>query len=281
MKYLRVSGESSQAPHRESNTPGLGNCPVWMTTSASRFEAKRHPAYNLGMQVEMLSVNEVSRAAIRPDRFDELADGLNLLGFSGNHPAIVIVGGAGGMTPEDIEKVQAFFELRLVPFADSKDAVIIDGGTDSGVMAAIGRAVKHAGGHVPVVGVVAREIELVDTFLEPNHSHFILCPGTRWGDESEWIAAAAKAVSGLLARVTIMINGGQIAWEDARVNIEYGSPVVIAEGSGRTADVIAETSIGMKFEPRALSLIRTGKIHIANFFKDPDGFMKKMDELMK
>ena len=78
-----------------------------------------------------------------------------------------------------------------------------------------------------------------------------------------------------------MINGGQIAWEDARLNIEYGSPILIAEGSGRTADVIAETSIGMKFEPKAMSLIRTGKVHIANFFKDPDGFLKKMSELMK
>jgi hypothetical protein len=232
------------------------------------------------MQLEMLPLNEVSRAAIRPDVFDELAEGLNLLGFSGNRPAIVIVGGAGGMTPVDIEKVQAFFESRLAPFAVSKGAVIVDGGTDSGVMAAIGRAVKNAGGHVPVVGVVAREIELVDTFLEPNHSHFILCPGTRWGDESEWIAAAASALSGTLPHITLMVNGGQIAWEDARFNIEYGSPVVIAEGSGRTADVIAETSIGMKFEPRALSLIRTGKIHVANFFKDPDGFIQKMNDLM-
>ena len=246
----------------------------------SLIGAGGHPAYNLGMQLEMLPLNEVTRAAIRPDVFDELAEGLNLLGFSGNRPAIVIVGGAGGMTPVDIEKVQAFFESRLAPFAVSKGAVIVDGGTDSGVMAAIGRAVKNAGNSIPLIGVAAREVEMIETFLEHNHSHFILCPGSHWGDESEWIAAAAKAVSGPLARVAIMINGGQIAWEDARVNIEYGSPVLIAEGSGRTADLIAETSTGMKFEPKALSLIRTGKIYVANFFKEPDRFMKKMNDLM-
>jgi hypothetical protein len=233
------------------------------------------------MQLEMLSINQSPRAVIRPDVFDELAEGLRLLGFSSNHPAIVIVGGAGGMTPEDVEKVQAFFESRLVPFAVSKDAVIIDGGTDSGVMAAAGRAVKKAGDAIPLIGVAAREVEMIETFLEQNHSHFILCPGERWGDEAEWIAAAARSVSGSLARVAIMINGGQIAWEDARLNIEYGSPILIAEGSGRTADVIAETSIGMKFEPKAMSLIRTGKVHIANFFKDPDGFLQKMNDLMK
>lgn len=233
------------------------------------------------MQLEMLSVNESAKAAIRPDVFDDLAEGLKLLGLSDRHPAIVIVGGAGGMTSEDVDKVQAFFESRLVPFAASKNAVIIDGGTDSGVMAAIGRAVKKAGEKIPLIGVAAREVEMIETFFEQNHSHFILCPGSNWGDEAEWIAAAARAVSGSLARVAIMINGGQIAWEDARLNIEYGSPVLIAEGSGRTADVIAETSIGMKFEPRAMALIRTGMIHVANFFKDPDGFIKKMSELMQ
>lgn len=229
----------------------------------------------------MLSINKSSKAAIRPNVFDELAEGLKLLGFSNERPAIVIVGGAGGMTEDDIKKVQVFFEEHLVPFAAAKNAVVIDGGTDSGVMAAAGRAVKSARETIPLIGVAAREIEMIDTFLEENHSHFILCPGSHWGDEAEWIAATASAISGSLSRFAIMINGGQIAWEDARLNIEYGSPILIAEGSGRTADVIAETSIGMKFEPKAMSLIRTGKVHIANFFKDPDGFLKKMSELMK
>ncbi len=239
------------------------------------------PAYNSSMELEVLSIHESSRAAIRPDVFDDLGEGLKLLGLSEGYPAIVIVGGAGGMTSEDVVKVQAFFESRLVPFAASKNAVIIDGGTDSGVMAAIGRAVKKAGEKIPLIGVAAREVAMIENFFEQNHSCFILCPGSNWGDEAEWIAAAARAVSGSLARVAIMINGGQIAWEDARLNIEYGSPVLIAEGSGRTADVIAETSIGMKFEPKAMALIRTGMIHVANFFKDPDGFIRKMDELMK
>lgn len=233
------------------------------------------------MKLETLSINESLKAAIRPNGFDDLAEGLKLLGFSNNLPAIVIVGGAGGMTPEDINRVQEFFESQLVPFASSKGAVIIDGGTDSGVMAAIGRAVKKAGESIPLIGVAAREVEMIETFLEQNHSHFILCPGENWGDEAEWIAATANKISGVLSRVAIMINGGQIAWEDARLNIEYGSPILIAEGSGRTADVIAETSIGMKFEPKAMSLIRTGKVHVANFFKDPDGFIKKMGDLMK
>lgn len=242
---------------------------------------KLREAYNPVMQLETLSFHESSSPAIRPDGFDDLADGLKLLGFSHNRPAIVIVGGAGGMSEDDSQKAQNFFERQLVPFAASKDAVVIDGGTNSGVMAAMGRAVKNADGNIPLIGVAARGVERIETFFEQNHSHFILCPGSRWGDEAEWIAATANAVAGPLAKIAVMVNGGQIAWEDARLNIQYGSPVLIAEGSGRAADVIAETSLGMKFDPRALALIRTGKIYVANFFKDPEGFIGKMNELMQ
>ena len=81
--------------------------------------------------------------------------------------------------------------------------------------------------------------------------------------------------------MAVLINGGQITWEDARNNVHYGRSVLIAEGSGRTADVIATTKLGLGADSKALALIRTGKVHVANFFKDPEHFIRKMDELMK
>jgi hypothetical protein len=162
-----------------------------------------------------------------------------------------------------------------------KNAAIIDGGTDSGVMAAIGRAHDLAEGGFSLIGIVARDIDGIMTMLEPHHTHFILCPGSNWGDDSEWIAAAASALSGSKPSIAILINGGQITWEDARLNIQYGRQVLIAEGTGRTADVIATTSTGKLFDKQALTLLRTGKVYIANFFNEPDRFVEKMDELMK
>src|SRR5206468_11337979 len=32
--------------------------------------------------------------------------------------------------------------------------------------------------------------------LEPHHSHFLLVPGERWGDESPWLAAVVAALAG-------------------------------------------------------------------------------------
>jgi len=238
------------------------------------------PPYNLGMKLTSITLNGDIRPIVQPDSFEELQEAWRLLGLR-EQPVIVIVGGAGGMTEEDVARVQVFFEKHLMPLARQKNAAIIDGGTNSGVMAAIGLARKLTGEGGPLIGVAARDIEKLETMLEPNHTHFILCPGSNWGDESEWIAAAASALSASQPSVTIMINGGKIAWDDARLNIQYGRPVLIAEGSGRTADVIATTSLGRAFDQQAVSLLRTGKVHVANFFKDPKNFVERLNSLMK
>ena len=233
------------------------------------------------MESTFITLHNNLKPVVQPNSFDELPNAWQLLGFEHVQPVIVIVGGAGGMTDEDIARVQVFFEKHLMPFAAQKNAAIIDGGTSSGVMAAIGLARKLTGVNLPLIGIVARDIENIETMLEPNHTHFVLCPGNDWGDESEWIAASASALSGTKPSVTIMINGGKIAWKDARLNIRYGRQVLVAEGSGRTADVIATNSTGTAFDPDAIAILRTGKAHVANFFKAPERFMEKLNELMK
>jgi len=185
------------------------------------------------------------------------------------------------MSEDDISKVKLFLEGYLVPYVQRMNAAVLDGGTDSGVMAAIGRARDKVGATFPLIGVLAREVEDIRSMFEPFHTHFVLCPGSNWGDESEWIAVAAETLAGTHPKAAILINGGKIAWTDALNNINHGLQVLIAEGSGRTADVIATTSTGTSFDKQAIVLLRTGKVHIANFFKDPREFMEKLDRLMK
>ncbi len=233
------------------------------------------------MKLESIPLNDQLTPVVYPDSFDELREAWQLLGFAHERSAIVIVGGAGGMSVEDVARIQMFFEKYLVPFALKRNAVIIEGGTDSGVMGAIGRARRLTGGNFPLVGVLARDVEMIRTMLEPHHTHFVFCPGDQWGDEAEWIAAAASALAGSQPTIAIMINGGQITWDDARLNIQYGRTVLIAEGTGRTADIIATTSTGHIFDSKAIALLRTGKVHVENFFKRPERFIEKLNDLMK
>ena len=244
------------------------------------FRVFSRMTYNLTMEFPLLSINGETKAAVAPNAFDELKQAMAILGLKTEQPVIVVVGGAGGMNQDDIDKVQQFLEEYLVPFASERKAAIVDGGTDSGVMAAIGRARHKAGAEFPLVGVLARDVDNVLNILEPNHTHFVLCPGANWGDESEWIPVTARTLAGNNPSAAILINGGKIAWRDAEYSVKHGQPVLIAEGSGRTADVIATTSTGMQFDKQAIALLRTGMVHVANFFKDPAKFIEKLGNLM-
>ncbi len=86
-------------------------------------------------------------------------------------------------------------------------------------MRLIGQA-KTAAAGFPLVGVVAEGTVVVPGVesaspeaeeLEPNHTVFLLVPGTEWGDEAPWIADVAGIVAGVRSSVTVLVNGGQVA----------------------------------------------------------------------
>ena len=79
----------------------------------------------------------------------------------------------------------------------------------------------------------------------------------------------------------MLVNGGQIAWKDVEFSLKYKRPVLVAEGSGRTADTLARTNQWKALDFRAVRLLRTGMIRIANPFKHPEGFMAELRKLMK
>jgi hypothetical protein len=75
------------------------------------------------MKSESITLNGQNKPVAHPESIDELKEAWQLLGFTREQSTIVIVGGAGGMTEEDIAKVQVFFEKHLIPFARSKNAL--------------------------------------------------------------------------------------------------------------------------------------------------------------
>lgn len=75
--------------------------------------------------------------------------------------------------------------------------------------------------------------------LESHYSHFILVPGTKFGDESPWIVAAATILSKGNRAVTILLNGGDVSKRDIDLSLEHGRPVIAISHTGRLADEFA------------------------------------------
>ncbi|MBW4721216.1 hypothetical protein [Saccharothrix obliqua] len=156
-------------------------------------------------------------------------------GLPSGRPVLVLVGGADGMGDAEVARFTA--ALRpLTAVLDACDAVVVSGGTDNGVMRAIGRARAAFGASFPLVGVVADGVPAV---FEPNHTVIALVPGDQWGDESPWIADLARDVADGRPSVTVLVNGGRIAFDDVEAGLAHGRPLLVVRDTGRTADLIA------------------------------------------
>jgi SLOG in TRPM, prokaryote len=150
---------------------------------------------------------------------------------------------------------------------------VVDGGTDAGVMRLMGRARAETGAAFPLVGVAAAgTISLPGVPpprpdaapLEPNHTHFVLVPGSTWGDEARWLARVASALAAGAPSVTVLVDGGETAWEDAAVSVEAGRPVIAVSGSGRAADTLVGAIRGEASDGRARELAISGLLRAAD-----------------
>lgn len=183
---------------------------------------------------------------------------------------IVLVGGAGGLDEQDAERLRTLVADGLVRTAIRCGAVAVDGGTLSGVMRLLGEAHHAAAAGTPLIGVAAAGTVVVPgepppssevAPLEPHHTHFVLVPGDEWGAEAAWIADVAATIAGGKPSVTVLVNGGEIAYDDVERSAAAGRPVITLAGSGRTADQLAAALRGEEADLRAQSLAATGVVH--------------------
>ena len=186
-------------------------------------------------------------------------------------PVLVLVGGASGLTEDYLTNLSLFFTEIICPLVEARQGIVIDGGTDAGVMRLMGEARHQMGCTFPLIGVAAQGTVclpqqsppvLADyALLEPHHTHFILVPGAIWGDESPWIAQTATLLTSAKS-VTLLVNGGKIAWQDVSNSVKVDRPVLVLAGSGRTADELAQAIGGDRSNQRANQLVDSGLLSI-------------------
>jgi hypothetical protein len=173
----------------------------------------------------------------------EIPQALTQLEIPHPNPVIVLVGGAGGIGWLDTFPMRKAIRI-IARLAEETQSVVVDGGTQAGIMAEIGKQRKQNQFSFPLIGVVFDSLLMKrepESILDPNHTHFFLIPGESWGDESAWISKIATAIAGDRKSMTILVNGGEISKTDVEYSLLENRPTFVMRGTGRMADQITPT----------------------------------------
>ena len=173
---------------------------------------------------------------------------LKALGIAQPRALIMVFGGAKGLDDSRKTRLAELFIDAIAPAAAKLGALIIDGGTQSGVMAMMGQAVTQDGRRSQLLGIAPTgkvtypgrlsEARIADgAVLEPNHSHFVLVEADEWGGETTKMLELARAFNA--PTVAILVNGGAIAADEALQSVRNGWQLLVIEGSGRFADEVS------------------------------------------
>lgn len=187
--------------------------------------------------------HDINVAAINIAENSEIPEALNQLGIPHPKPVIVLVGGASGIGWLDKFPMRKAIGI-ITKLAEETQSIVLDGGTQAGIMKEIGRQRKREKLSFPLIGVVFDNLIIKEepkSILDPNHTHFFLIPGDDWGDESAWISRIATSIAGDNKSITILVNGGNISRTDVEYSLLENRPVFIMRGTGRLADEITLT----------------------------------------
>jgi hypothetical protein len=214
---------------------------------------------------------------------------LKTLDIAQPHGVIMVFGGAKGLDDSRKARLTELFSDAIAPAAAAVGALVIDGGTQSGVMAMMGEAVARDGRRSHLLGIAPAgkitypggpsEAGVADGApLEPNHSHFVLVESEEWGGETGTMFELAQALNVPVA--TMLINGGKITGGEALQSVRNGWQLLVVEGSGRFADELsAAVRDGQLVRSAEVNeIVRSGRVAL---FHVDDPVEKLRDELRR
>jgi hypothetical protein len=174
---------------------------------------------------------------------------IEALGISAPKNLILLIGGADRLDEKLSNRLTQLFSRGIARAAVDAEALIMDGGTQAGVMAIMGQGVADRGRKSSLLGVAPMEKVTYpggpaapagsedSSPLDPNHSHFVLVEGKEWGSETGTLFEIAAVLN--VPVLAILVNGGTVAKDELLQSVRRGWPVIVIEGSGRLADDIA------------------------------------------
>ena len=214
--------------------------------------------------------NRNEAVALFPAAHHSAAEIVAALGLKPYKAVILVLGGAGSLDERLIPRLTQLFGRGIARAAAETSAVIIDGGTQSGVMALMGEGVAGRGYRSPLVGVAPAALvtwpggPVAGVPLEPHHSHFVLTEGDAWGSETAALFDLTRALTATTPGVAIIAGGGAIARDEALRAVRHNFTLIIIEGSGGTADEIAgwKKQAALPDDPAMAEIIAEGDIRL-------------------
>ena len=217
---------------------------------------------------EIIFENNKNKALItKADSNDSAENIISTLQLRLSKPKLIILifGGASGNLDTSDTSITILHQILddVLQYAADNDAIIIDGGTKSGIMEIVGqRASKIEQSKKPIILGVApaglislfnstkqednyknegdNDRENDKVLLDPNHSHFVLVEGDKWGDETIKLFEIASSLSTSdIPIVALLAGGGRISKKEILFCINQNWPVIVIEKTGYLADEIA------------------------------------------
>jgi hypothetical protein len=225
-----------------------------------------------------------------PRRFDANSVA-KALGFDQPRPTIYVTGGASAMSPEDMQATRVIVERGLARFAEERNAIVIDGGTQAGIPILIGDGRQKYRYRFPLIGIAPLELVHYPGYENDNpdsaplntaHSHFVLTAGDAFGDESDVITQLTYALSGAGEQpaIGILINGGKIAREevyDRTTSDTLSFPLIVIEGTGRFADILANAFYtGHADDEDLQKIINKGNLNLVRVDDGPEALRARL-----
>jgi hypothetical protein len=234
--------------------------------------------------------HQSARAVLANSRSD-LRLVLTALDIASPRPVLFISGGAAEMGADDLRATRAIIEDAIVEFAQQHNLIVIDGGTQAGVMQLMGEARQRRQATFPLIGVAPRPMihypnsrhKGGEIALQPGHSHFVLMQRGSWGHESQMIVGLTRAISGgVKPMLGVLINGGKIAEQDIYIATTRGEnplPVLVLDGSGRKADEVSTAVKTGETNSRIIrAIVAGGAIDLVSLHAGPAAMLAKLTQ---
>ncbi len=189
--------------------------------------------------------------AVVPPRTEKYVEILKALPIPQPKALLIVIGGAKNLDESTKATLLPLFSNGIAATAAEIGALIIDGGTKSGIMELMGQGVAEQE-HQSVLLGVAPEGKVCyqsqpthgvgegKTLLDPNHSHFILVKGDKWGDETSTMFGIAHELAKQSPVVTVLVSGGDVAKQEVLQSVQRGWPILVITDTGQLADTLAD-----------------------------------------